>query len=58
MEIKKRKSPTIKASIMYTKSNYKKKTKRNHYILKKVRNEKLVAKKELGGRYGGGKPHW
>jgi hypothetical protein len=40
---KKKFNPTIKSSLIYTKPNYKNKTKSNTYIIKKKDNGKVVA---------------
>jgi hypothetical protein len=57
---KKKLKPTIKSSLIYTKTNRKNKTKRNTYIIKKKANGKVVAHKvgKMMEERGWNQPIW
>jgi hypothetical protein len=57
---KKELNPTIKSSLIYTKTNRKNKTKRNTYVIKKKANGKVVAHKvwKMKEERGWNQPIW
>jgi hypothetical protein len=53
-----KKSPQIKASMMYTKPSHKKKQQANPYVLEKKKNGKVVAHKQGGKHHGWNRSIW